>query len=161
MNNESNTNPFGEGFKEADAGAFIYWKEATAKDDDKKCIPVGGSIKGTLTAVEDKESLLPGKEGVMELVYIIETEENDVYRIGSRGKVFDKQMSKVLIGQQVGFLYAEDIPSKTKGYSDFKLIKVYPGQMNPDFVVTPVRGEEVSEDNEPEATVDNTEPFKG
>jgi len=125
-------NPFGEGFKEATAGSFIYWKEPVpGKDDEKKCISVGGSIKGTLTSVDEFESSI--NAGEMQKVYTIQTEEGAEYRVGSRGAKFDAQMRGVLIGQQVGFLYAEDIPSKKKGYSDFKLIKVYPGQMNPEF----------------------------
>ena len=150
------TNPFGEGFKEADAGAFIYWKEAVpGTDDGKKCIPVGGSIKGTLLAVDEYESQI--NAGEMQKVYTIKTEEGEEYKIGSRGSRFDVQMRGVLVGQYVGFLYTEDIPSKKKGYSAFKLIKVYPGQMNPDYVSSAV----AEEQNVPVPTTDEVEPFKG
>jgi len=114
-------NPFGEGFEEAIPSAFIKWTE------------VGQQFKGIFMDMEERESTINGE---MQKIYTFEDENGDEFRVGSRGKVFDSALKKVVKGQWVGFLYAKDIPSKKKGYSAFKNIKVYPGQVDPGYATS-------------------------
>lgn len=135
-------NPFGEGFVEAQPSPFIKWET------------VGQQVKGIFREVEERESSI--NQGEMQKIYTLEDENGDDFRVGSRGKVFDGAMKKVLFGQWCGFHYAEDIPSKKKGYSAFKNIKVYPGQMaegEPGSVEDHVATEVPQADGEP--------PFEG
>ena len=114
---QSSDNPFGKGFEEAVASPFIKWEK------------VGQAPKGIL--IDVYESTDPN--GNPQKVYILQDEDGEEFRVGSRGKIFDLTMKKVVFGQWVGFSYAEDIPSKKKGNSAFKLVKVYPGQVDEEW----------------------------
>jgi len=108
-------NPFGDGFEESKAGEFVKWDR------------IGKLVKGIFTESYEIISQMNGKP---QKIYCFEDENGDVFRVGSRGKMFDAAMNKVLEGQWVGFEYHSDIPSKKAGNNDFKLIKVHPGQMD-------------------------------
>lgn len=115
-------NPFGEGFEEAKSGEFVKWEK------------VGQQLKGILIGVEHRESSI--NPGEMQKIYTIEQEDKTEVLVGGR-KSIDSMMKKVVLGQWVGFLYAEDKPSKKKGYNAFKLVKVYPGQMDENYTAIP------------------------
>jgi len=122
-----NENPFGEEFKEAQPGAFIKWET------------IGQTFKGTYKGCYEAENSITG---VMQKIYEFVGEDGNDYRVGTRGDVFDRVMKSVIVGQTVGFLYAEEIPSKKKGNSPFKLIKIYKGNLDPTYKSV----EEITED---------------
>lgn len=114
---------------------------------------VGDWIKGTLVDVREIESRLPGKEGTRVKVYElkakagsfhniddkknpidppIEIEDGTFWTIGGRPGI-DNSMRNIRLGQIVGFKFKEEIPAKTKGFSATKVIKVYAGEMDPDW----------------------------
>lgn len=113
-------NPFGEGYEEAQAGEFVKWEA------------VGQTFKGVLTDVYEMESQLSGE---MQKIYTFLDKDGIEHRIGSRGPRFDQALKNVVKGQNVGFLFAEEVPSKKKGNNPFKLIKIYLGQIDPDYKV--------------------------
>jgi len=112
-------NPFGDGFKESTAGEFVKWSK------------IGQQIKGIFVESYNTMSELTGKPAI---IYILENEAGEPFRIGSRGKFFDMAMRKIVSGQWVGFLYHSDIPSKKKGFNAMKLVKIYPGTIDPVWV---------------------------
>jgi len=118
---EKDTNPFGEGFEEVKAGEFVKWEK------------VGDKVSGTFVEVEERENRLAGT-GVMQKIYTLELEDGTEVRVGSRGKPFDSAMKKIEVGQLVEIVYAQSIPSKTKGNNPFKLIKVGAGKMNDEWL---------------------------
>ena len=118
---DTNENPFGDEFKEVQAGDFVKWET------------VGQTFKGTYKGSYETENSLTG---TMQKIYDFTGEDGEEYRIGSRGEIFDRIMKTVSVGQKVAFFYAEDIPSKKKGNNPFKLIKIYKGEMDPNFEPT-------------------------
>lgn len=111
-------------------------------------------IKGTLIDVREMMSNMPGKEGQKVKVYEflahagsfhdldekrnpVETptivNEGEYWTIG--GKVgIDAQMRNVKLGTIVGMRFAEEKPSKTKGFNATKIIKVYVGGQDPNYM---------------------------
>lgn len=110
-------------------------------------------VRGTLIEIKEKESRLPGKEGEMTNVYVIKAiggsfhgiDENkkvneeptilqpgEFWNVGERPTTKDT-IKRIKIGQIVGFKYIEDVPSKTRGFNATKIIKVYAGEMDPEY----------------------------
>jgi len=127
-----NENPFGEGYEEAQAGSFVKWDT------------IGQQFKGTYNGSYEADNALSDK---MQKIYEFIGESGDVnkdeevetgkdYRIGTRGDIFDRIMKTVVVGQKVAFLFADEIPSKKKGNNPFKLIKVYKGELDPNYQPT-------------------------
>lgn len=61
-------------------------------------------------------------------------EKGEYYFVGSKESI-DRQMRHVQNGQKIVFILDSIPPSKTKGNSPFKLIKVKVGPMDPDYAV--------------------------
>jgi hypothetical protein len=114
---------------------------------------IGDFIKGTLVDVREVESQLPDKKGEMQKIYelkaelgqyhetddqkqVIEppvlVEAGEFYSIGGKPGI-DAQMRRVKKGQIVAFKFTESKPSKTKGFSATKVIKVFVGGIDPTY----------------------------
>ena len=115
---------------------------------------VGDKISGTLTGTREIPSQLPGKMGEMVRLFeiladsgsyhmldenkaviepAVEIQSGDFYLV-SKGPGLDVQMRRAKIGQKVGILFKEVKPSKTKGYNPLKIVKVFLGEMDPDYM---------------------------
>ena|SRR3989344_5384616 len=114
---------------------------------------VGDWIKGTLVSVREVESRLPGKEGEMQKIYEIKAEAGVFHNIDESKKVateptlintgeywniggkpaIDNSFRNIRVGQIVGLRFAEETPSKTKGFNPNKVIKVLAGSMDPNW----------------------------
>lgn len=114
---------------------------------------VGDWCRGTLTDVRDVDNQLPGKQGEKSKVYefiaaggsfhelderknpVAEAtvlEKGTFWTIGGKAGI-DNQMRNVKIGQVFGMRFAEEKPSKTKGFNPTKVIKVLIGSMDSDY----------------------------
>ena len=122
-------NVFGEGFDEVKAGKFVNWCADNGKGNIY--VPVGEVIKGILVGRDEREDQL---KGGTQMIYTLQGEDGVEFQLGSRGKIFDSSMKKIVEGQWVAFHYAEDIKSKTAGNNDFKLIKVAAGGMDEAYI---------------------------
>jgi hypothetical protein len=140
--------------------------------DDKNAIKslwvkwgkIGDRISGTLIDVREMNSQLPGKEGERVKVYDIQADSGEfhdmdnnkvsiepaivvevggVYSIGGR-KAIDQAMRRIRVGQKVGLKLTDIKESKKKGFSALKIIKVYAGEMDNDWMA----GNEVHADGE-------------
>jgi len=113
------------------------WVKFNIEGEDK--------IMGTLIAIREMKSTLPGKEGELVKIYEVKAdygsfheldekkkvidepivvEENSIWSIGGK-PIIDRQMTNVRVGQKVGFKFTEEQPSKTKGFAPAKVIKVF------------------------------------
>ena len=117
---KANQAPFGQEFKEAATSAFMQGEFVRWDELGKK---VQGTYQGKYSSIDPN--------GNDQLVYAFVDADGSYFRVGSRGKQFDSSMSEAQVGQRVGLLYAEDIASKDKGKSPFKLVKVYLGEVDP------------------------------
>ncbi len=95
---------------------------------------VGDSIKGTLIATRKQAGVgaFPDQK-----IFELKTAEGDMWNVGfsvDKRYVLDR-MRNVKIGQIVGFMFKDEIPSKTKGYAPAKSIEVYVGGMDESYVV--------------------------
>lgn len=131
----------------------LFKDENAVKSNWVKFGKIGDFIKGTLVDVREMKSTMPGKEGQLVKIYEllasigsfhdIDEEKKPVetpiiiqggeyWNIG--GKVgIDNQMRNIKTGQIVGFRFDSENPSKQKGFSPTKIIKVYAGAMDPNF----------------------------
>ena len=122
--NEENKNPFGdEGYKEVEASPYVKWCEG----DSPYNIPLGGTIKGVLREVTER---IDDVTQETTKCYNLTDKDGNEFRIFSRGKGFDSAMRKINPGQWVAFYYAADKESDKKGYSPWKMIKIYAGGMD-------------------------------
>lgn len=112
---------------------------------------VGDAIVGTLVAVSERESTLPGKEGTMQKSYEIladggswhdldekknpvkppvKIQAGETWFVGGRLGL-DPQMARIKIGQRLGIKFCEEVPSTKKGFNALKIIKaITKGEMN-------------------------------
>jgi hypothetical protein len=112
-------NPFGENFVESVAGAFAKWTE------------VGQTIKGIVTDIYERENTL--KDGEMQTIVVVQQEDGSEIQVALKDSSMKGACKNLLKGQHIGFFYAQDIPSKVKGHQAFKNVKVYIGQLDPEF----------------------------
>ncbi len=123
--------------------AFVKWGK------------IGDFISGTLIDVRETASNLPDKAGEMQKNYDILVDEGsfhnlddkknpiepavvlvkgDIYTVGGKPGI-DAQMRRIEMGQKLGMKFTDEKPPKTKGYSAFKLIKVYTtGEKNQEWL---------------------------
>ena len=121
---------------------------------------IGDNVVGTLTAVHDVRSNLPGKENEMVKRYELLAEGGEYHELDKKknpvdpavkvlvgeiyyvgGKVgIDAQMRRVKVGQRIGMKFTQEIPAKTKGYNDLKIIKVFAGEMNEEWLAQNMPG---------------------
>jgi len=125
-------NPFGENFTEAVAGAFVKWTE------------VGQTVKGVVTDIYEKANDLKG--GEMQRIVVVEQEDGTEIQVPLKDNGMMASCKKLMVGQNVGFLFAQVIPSKVKGHQDYKLVKTYLGTLDPDFKGGANTGEVTDED---------------
>ena len=108
-------------------------------------VPLEDKITGTLIAIREMKSTLPGKEGEIVKIYELKADAGSFHELDDKKKVIDeavvveagsiwsiggkpiidRQMQNVKIGQKIGLKYIEEVPSKTKGFNPAKTIKVY------------------------------------
>lgn len=102
-------------------------------------------ISGTLVAVREMVSKLPGKEGQKIAVYEVKVSvgefhqldekknpiepaiipnAGDIYNIGGK-PIIDRQMRNIKLGTKIGLKYTETQAPKNKGFNPLKVIKVY------------------------------------
>jgi len=87
---------FGEGFEEVKAGKFVKWAPDDGKGD--VYVEVGGLIKGILVSRDEREDQL---KGGTQMIYTLQGEDGVEFQLGSRGKIFDSAMKKIVEGQWV------------------------------------------------------------
>lgn len=106
---------------------------------------IGDYVYGTLTAIKEVKSTLPGKEGEKQKVYEVKVkecsyhtidedkkvvepavvlEEGDIVSVGDRAFI-SSRMAHVKIGQVFGLKFEDELPAKVKGYNKTKVIKVF------------------------------------
>ena len=77
-----------------------------------------------LTDATTKQVIEPG----------IKCDVGDIYTVWGGKPGIDAGMRKAKIGQKVKVLFAEQLEPKKKGYSGFKIIKVFLGVMDDEFL---------------------------
>lgn len=93
---------------------------------------------GSFHRLDDKK--LPVEE-------ITEVADGEYWMVGGN-KSINGQMRNIKIGQIVGIRFVEETPSKTKGFASAKVIKVYQGKMDEEWVKENEGGsEEISADD--------------
>ena len=133
--------PFEEGMSEVKT-SWVKWGK------------IGDFIKGTLVDIREINSMLPGKEGQRVKVYEILAQMGSFHQIDEEKKPIDppvvinvgeywtiggkpgidSQMRNIKLGRIVGLRFTEAKPSKTKGFNALKVIKIYVGGMDPNYV---------------------------
>lgn len=129
--------------------AKTEWKEA--KSDTVSWGKVGDFIEGTLVRVDKKDVKDDVKGIVTKNVYEIKAdggsfhttddkknpieppvicEAGDYFTVWGGKTALDNGMTKTKIGQKVRILFAEESEPTKKGYSGFKLMKVFTGPMD-------------------------------
>jgi len=106
----------------------IFNEENLATGAWMKFATIGDKCKGILVG----RSLQEGKDGFPDQeVYELRQEDDSILNVGiSVKKTFViSRMKHAKLGQEVGFLYKEDIESKVKGYAPAKSILVYLGDV--------------------------------
>jgi len=114
----------------------------------------GDWVKGTLVDVREMESQLPGQTGKMVKIYefltsggsfhrlddnkqpitpAVEIMEGEYWMIGGNQSL-DNQMRNMKKGQIVGIRFTETKPAKQKGFNPSKVLKVYDGGMDPNYM---------------------------
>lgn len=115
---------------------------------------IGDWFKGTLTDVREIESQFPGKEGEKVKIYefkahngsfheidankqpvepAITVKADEYWIVGGRAGI-DQHMRNTVKGEIVAFRFTELKPSKTKGFNASKIIKVYKGGLDPNYI---------------------------
>lgn len=106
----------------------------------------GDFVRGTLIAVREMTSKLPGKEGQKVPVYEIKADagefhvvdektklpvepavsinEGEIYNLEGR-PIVERQMRNIKLGTKIGLKYTETQPPRNKGFNPLKVIKVY------------------------------------
>lgn len=111
----------------------------------------GDWVRGTLTDVREVDSQLPGQTGKVKVYEFIAAGgsfhgitdgkvddkptvlgKGDFWTAGGKAGI-DNQMRNVKIGQVFGMRFAEEKPSKTKGFNPTKVIKVLVGGIDPEY----------------------------
>lgn len=90
---------------------------------------VGDKIKGTL--IEREQVVVEGKPVML---YSLKDDKGEEFKVWGT-KMLDQQMKRVLNGQNLGILFAEE--KKTGKPQPMKVLKVYPGPMNPSHTAIP------------------------
>lgn len=94
---------------------------------------IGDSIKGTLISVRKQ----PGQDNYPDqMVYELKNEDGELWNVGisvEKRYIVDR-MRNMKLGQIVGLMFKDEIPSKTKGYAPAKSIEVYAGGMDENYV---------------------------
>lgn len=106
---------------------------------------VGDFILGTLVGIREVKSTLPDRAGEMQKIFDFKIKEcsyhllddrknpidppetperGELVSVGGR-KTIDSRMARAKVGQIVGLKFTEELPAKTKGYNNTKLIKVF------------------------------------
>lgn len=108
-------------------------------------VPLEDKITGTLIAIREMKSTLPGKEGEMVKIYELKADSGSFHKLDEKKKVIeepvvveagsiwsidgkpiiDRQMRNIKIGQKIGLKFIEEVPAKKKGFSPAKTIRVY------------------------------------
>lgn len=132
----------------------LFNEDNAVKSNWVKFGKINDFIKGTLIDVREMTSTMPGKEGQKVKVYELLTHagsfhdmdenknpvepaivinEGEYWNVG--GKVgIDTQMRNVKLGTIVGMRFADEKPSKTKGFSATKIIRIYVGGQDPNYM---------------------------
>jgi hypothetical protein len=133
-------------------------------DNFKEVVPnwvkftvVGDYLQGTLVSLEYKQGTDPQGRPQTQLVYEILSDEGKFHNtvkengmkvadlknpiIIAKGEYYnvakgslDNAMKKIKVGQKVKFVFTDVIESKDKMKNDFKLVKVYAGDMDAEYL---------------------------
>lgn len=115
---------------------------------------INDQIFGTFIASREIDSQLPGKEGEKVKLYEILAEGGEYHELDKKknpidpavkvqvGEVYfvggkmgiDAQMRRVKVGQRIGMRFTEEKESNTKGFNALKIIKVFAGDMNKEWL---------------------------
>jgi len=111
----------------------FFSEENEAKSTWFKFEKIGDTIKGTLIgkSVKPARDMFPEQE-----VYELKTEDGEVWNVASSKDFVRKSMKRAKLGQIVGFKYDSDYQTeanKKKGMAPAKTIKVYHGEMDPNY----------------------------
>ena len=140
-------------------------------------------LEGTLIGSREMVSTLPDGEHKTQQVYEILTDsgkfhnliknaegqkvidtanpviiEKGEYYQYAKGSI-DAAMRKIRVGQKVKFIFHSSIPSKNKMNFDFKLVKVYAGDMDKEYMQA-MYNEVPTPESEPEEPKTDEIPFK-
>lgn len=98
-----------------------------------KFATVGDRIKGTYVARAEK----PGRDGYPDqIIYVLRCKDGEFNVPFAKGKDYiHSRMKNARFGQEVGFLFKEEVPSQVKGKHPAKNILVYHGKMDPSFSI--------------------------
>jgi len=123
-----------------------------------KFTQVGDWFEGTLHEVREIDSSLPGKEGEKQKVYdfivrsgtfhvadpitkrayadgtgVITLQKGELWSMGGKQSI-DNSMRNIKIGQIFGAKFTEEKPSKTKGFAAQKVISIFAGKMDEEYL---------------------------
>ena len=110
----------------------FFSPENEAQGNFFKFEKVGDKIKGTLVGKREQK----GENGFQDqMIFELKLEDGSYCNvgIGKSKKFVIERMRRAVFGQRVGFLFSEEIPSKTKGYANAKSIRVYLGAMDENY----------------------------
>jgi len=118
----------------------FFSEENEAKAQWFKFQEIGDTVKGTLvnTSIKPARDMFPEQT-----VYELKQEDGSITNVASSKNFVRNSMKRAKIGQIVGFKYDSDYQTeanKAKGMAPAKTIKVYLGEMDPEY--TPVDGME-------------------
>ncbi len=114
----------------------FFSEENEAKSNWFKFEKIGDAVKGTLIATSTKPArdMFPEQE-----VYELQQEDGSVINVASSKNFVRTSMRRAKIGQIVGFKYTDDYQTeanKAKGMAPAKTIKVFLGDMDPNYDAT-------------------------
>jgi hypothetical protein len=121
---------------------------------------IGDKVKGTVSRIFEKEATLNPNGSVLypkQLCFSLEdatvykngvaTKEAEI-NVGVKYETFYSRLRKVLEGDMLGFVFDSEIPAKTKGFSNAKVIvphwkpaPVIPGGLSSDALSAPTKDE--------------------
>ena len=93
---------------------------------------VGDKISGTYVGHRHQAGVgqYPDQE-----IYELKTSDESIWNVGfSVNKTYIiNRIKNIKFGQKIGFMFKDEIPSKTKGYAPAKSIEVYAGDIDPEY----------------------------
>jgi hypothetical protein len=124
-----------------------------------KANKIGDYMEGTFVSSQVRTGTTPDGKPQTQIVYEILTDEGKFHNLVKKNgvKVVDEEnpvviekgeyyqyakgsidaaMKKIKIGQKVKFLFDSTMPSKNKMNNDFKLVKVYAGEMDKEYLAS-------------------------
>ena len=111
-------------------GDDLFTEENEVPSNWKSWDAIGDKIQGTLVSKRTVFNQLSEKD---QIVYEILTKDGQYWNVGGKPAI-DAQMRNVKLGQIVGFKFVESRSATKKGYKDTKVIKIFAGQMDEEWL---------------------------